>query len=192
MKVSIPKSIAIGTSFEEDVLAFSREMKLWLERNKIISEEEKGNVPMAQRHEKYPRPSASALVQNAVNEFGEPNYQFFDDGPTFEQIFKEKKRKILFEILQAENEAHEKILPTGKRRYFDMRAQELMNLSMREAAEKKTKTSLSKEDTKFLKDYEAIKSNLATISMAAAKMQHDVEDLDESNIDSFVLTPFKI
>lgn len=51
-------------------------------------------------------------------------------------------------------------------------------------------TLRTSKDNQFISDYRTVKERIAAIQRAAAEMQHDIEDLTEENIDSWVIGKF--
>jgi hypothetical protein len=206
--IKINQSSIAGTSnFSALVYAFAKELSDWTAHMARVEDDKRNNVAENMRHIPFPRPVSSPMIEAAINENLEPDFEIVDDGPTPEQKLAAKKKTLLDEVSEAEEAAVAAISPPGKRRFLTIRDNEIgakrVAISNRLLAEGKAPSSqpdmenaindcLSPDDQTFLKRSEEIKRKTDAIARAAALMQHDIEDLTEANIDAWQMTPFQV
>ena len=81
---------------------------------RVAEDQEKEDVPIEMRHVAYPRPRAHPLVERAVDENDEVNFDIVDDGPTTAELLAARKAVLLSEVSIAENKAIDAVVPTGE------------------------------------------------------------------------------
>lgn len=180
-----------------------------------VAEDEAKDVPAIDRHMPFPRPLDHELVEAAVNENDEMDFKIVDDGPTPDQVLREKKSQLLLAIARAENEALEAIVPAGKRRLLNMRHNEIRAADAERATKivdgrgKMAKAASAvglisapdleaevakvrpAEETEQLDRYAEREKKFAGIHRAAAQAAHDVEELTIDNVDDWKAPDFK-
>ena len=85
-----------------------------------VNEDAANDVPIERRHVAYPRPRAHPLVERAVDEKDEVNFEIVDDGPTAAEKLAAHKDALWNEVSIAENKAIDAVVPLGKRRFFNL------------------------------------------------------------------------
>lgn len=117
------------------------------------------------------------------------------EGPSLE----EKKRALTEQVQAAERAAKELNLPAAKRRYYAVREQDIREADHMRIANHPSRVddpdvflrgSRPAEDTAFMDDYYAKLARDRAINRWGAKLEHDIADLTEDNVDAFVVTPF--
>ena len=214
MKQKIPASAIAGiTNFAATAASHAFEMKGWRAHMARVKEDEKNDVPIERCHVAYPRPRGHPLVERAVDENDEVNYEVVDDGPTAAELLAARKAELLNEVSAAEGQAIDAIVPVGKRRLFNMRESTIRESDqvMASALYAKNSGFIKKlvgvvlddkqiaakidaerpiEDTKHLQAQEERRARMAAIQLAAAKAHHDIEDLTVETISSWKLPTF--
>ncbi len=122
MTARILKSSIIGIDdFAARAAEFAVELKEWRAHDARVKADEAAGVIGIEKHWSHPRPTAHPLVEAAVNENSEMDYELVDDGPTAEQILRTKKNDLLRQIQQAEHDAIGAVVPHGKQMFFNIR-----------------------------------------------------------------------
>jgi hypothetical protein len=121
----LKSSIGSIEDFPARAAAFAVEMKEWRAHDARMRADEVKGVTGIEKHWAHPRPTAHPLIEAAVNENSEMDYELVDDGPTAEQILRMKKNDLLSKIHQAESAAIGKIFPYGKQRFLNIRENEI-------------------------------------------------------------------
>lgn len=121
-------------NLEFAVAAHAVEMRQWRDHMKRVADDRKNGVPVAQAHMAYPRPAAHPVVEAAVNEECEPDFDIVDDGPTPAQVFAARKAELFVQVSIAEAAALAAVVPPGKRRLFVMRENDIRNADAGRAA----------------------------------------------------------
>lgn len=129
----------------------------------------------------FPAPSADALIEQAAAE----GYEF--EGPSLA----EKKAALFAAVTRMEEVALQSVIPPAKARHLqyrehDIRAKQAANF----AATATYTVTIGDEDSVFLQEMDAKRAKQAAIQRAAAKLEHDIDDLTEATVDAFVLEPF--
>ena len=171
------------------------------------------DVPIERRHVAYPRPRAHPLVERAVDEKDEVNFEIVDDGPTAAEKLAARKAALLSEVSIAENKAIDAVVPPGKRRFFNLRESAIQEADQAKAIalsasssgllKKITGNALTAdqiaaqieaerpaEDTALLKAQKERRARIEAIQLAAAKAHHDIEDLTAETVGSWKLPTF--
>jgi hypothetical protein len=188
-------------------------MKAWREHMARVKQDEKNDVPIERRHVAYPRPRAHPMVERAVDENDEVNFEVIDDGPTAAELLAVRKATLLNEVSIAENRAIDAIVPAGKRRPFNLRESDIRmadaakakalaasNSGLRKKVAGRTMTPEQMaarieaerplEDTALLRAQEERGARIEAIQRAAAQAHHDIEDLTAETIGGWKLPPF--
>jgi hypothetical protein len=122
MKQKIAASaIASIKDFAAAAASHAGEMKVWRAHMARVKQDEKNDVPIERRHVAYPRPRAHPVVERAVDENDEVNFEVIDDGPTAAETFAARKAALLNEVSIAEYAAIDAVVPAGRRRLFNLR-----------------------------------------------------------------------
>ena len=211
MKQPIPASaIASIKDFAAAAASHAVEMRSWRAHMARVNEDAANDVPKERRHVAYPRPRAHPLVERAVDEKDEVNFEIIDDGPTAAEKLAARKDALWNEVSIAENKAIDAVIPPGKRRFFNLRESAIqeddqakaiaLSASSSGLLKKITGNALTAdqiaaqieaerpaEDTALLK---AQKERRARIEAAAAKAHHDIEDLTAETVGSWKLPTF--
>lgn len=218
MTAQIPKS-KIWPEFELDVAVFAQAMRDWRGHMGRVGDDERNGVRGAEKHVAYPRPIAHVLVDEAVDENGNPDYEIVDDGPTAEQIVAFKKGQLFNAVIEAERAASEIIVPFAKRRLFNLREASIRNEDGRRALDlSKKKGRLSKmwdaalgkevevsgvnpadirelrsdDENEFLDAQDERRARLAALELESAQALADIQDLTADDIDSWKIPDFKV
>jgi hypothetical protein len=213
MTVKIPKS-HIFDGFEVAVAAFAKEMKDWRAQEKIATEHDsRKDIHPDEKYVHRKRPSASSLVQQAVNESDVADYEIVDDGPTPEQILRSKKDLLFVQTSKAEQEAILAIAPYSKQRLMSFRESDIRKADKAFADTLQKPGLITKaasaigiinpadvsaqiekqrppQDTQFLADQAMRRSKIEVIQRAAAQAHSDIEDLTLDNIDAWKMPEF--
>jgi hypothetical protein len=214
MKQQIPASAIAGIKgFSVVAAAHASEMKSWRAHTARVAEDKKNDVPIERRHVAYPRPRAHPLVESAVDENDEVNFEIIDDGPTAEEKLAARKAELLHAVSIAENKAIDAVVPLGKRRLFNLReaaileADRARSVSLLESnsglLKKITGAAMSADqiaarveaerpagDTTFLLEQKQRSDRLAAIQLGAAQAHHDIEELTAETVGSWKLPTF--
>lgn len=124
MTYRISKTILDGQNlgdFPARAAAHAVEMRDWRAHMARVAEDEKNGVVGIERHIPYKQPIEHPLVDAAVNENCEMDYELVDDGPTADQVLRAKKDHLLSAISAAEQQAFSEIIPFGRRRLLNLR-----------------------------------------------------------------------
>jgi hypothetical protein len=127
-KIKIRRSEILGIAdFEAAAATHAVEMKSWRAHMRKVKEDEDNppDDPM-QKHWKYEKPHAHPVVERAVDENDEANFQIVEDGPTEEQKLRYAKDVLLHRLENAEAVALARIVPIGKRRKFNILEQDIL------------------------------------------------------------------
>lgn len=204
-------------------------------------------------YEAFPAPRAHPEIVAAMTQAGDgrfsSDYVIVDDGPTPEQVLRAKKDRLLAVVSAMENDAEHTILPRARRRFFQMREQDIRTadaqrrkqitdenrelrvsfakeLAQKHAEEisKATPRTIDKlrdrqademsrtlgpdlseedvehavaagrseEDAAFVAEQAERARKLEAVVRHGAVLQHDIEDLTESEIDSWEPPPFPV
>jgi hypothetical protein len=141
-----------------------------------------------------PRPTAHPLVEASIKRIqvkGKPDkyvpdYEIIDDRQKAEelnapQLTLEDKKTILTQRLrEAERKAIEKVMPFRKQRLWRTLCQNIL---------KRPPEEHTPEDSAYLNKAKAIDAAFAEIGLKAAYAEAAIEDLTDSNIDSWQLPP---
>lgn len=219
MTVKILKS-QVSPGFELAVADFAQAMRDWRAHMKRVEADKKNGVEGIEKHEPYARPYAPELIDAAVDEEGNPDYEIVDDGPTPEQILIAKKSALFSEVLQAEAAAAEKIVPSAKRRLFNLQESSIYEADTKLAADlkKKKKGRIAKVwDAALGKDVDAVvieekeiraqrpakdtahldaqaerREKLNALALKSAQAIADIQDLTADNVDDWKMPDFTV
>ncbi len=219
MTAKILKS-QVSQDFELAVANYAQAMREWRAHMKRVEADAKNGVEGIEKHEPYARPYAPELIDAAVDEEGNPDYEIVDDGPTPEQILVAKKSVLFQAVLQAEAAAGEKIVPTGKRRLFNLQESSIYESDAKLAADlrKKKKGRIAKVwDAALGKDVDAVaveeadiraarpkkdtdhldaqagrREKLNALAMKSAQALADIQDLTADNVDAWKMPDFTV
>jgi hypothetical protein len=214
MKQKIPASAVAGiTNFAVVAASHAVETKAWRAHMARVTDDQRNDVPIERRHVAYPRPRAHPMVERAVDENDEVNFEVVDDGPTAAELLAARKAELLNAVSFAEAKAIDAIAPVGKRRLFNMRESTIRESDQLVAGALYAKNSgfIKKligvvlddkqiaakieaerpiEDTKHLQEQEERRARVAAIQLVAAKAHHDIEDLTAETISGWKLPTF--
>ena len=198
MTVKIKLSAVRGTNFELEVAHFAQAMRDWRVHMNLVAADEKNGVSGIDRHHPYPRPIASEIVDSAIDEDGNPDYEIVDDGPKPEEILAAKKNELFRMVTIAEHAAAAAVAPVGKRRLQNIQEANIRSrMSSDEGLLKKvagalrgTARKISDEDAAHLQDQVDRRERLAEIELIAAQAHADIEDLTSDTIDGWQIPTF--
>lgn len=200
MTAKINKSTidAFPAQFDLVVAEHAGLLRHWREHMARVEAQKDKDVAPIDRFQPFERPRASDLVESAINEKFEADYEVIDDSATVIEL---KKRELIGRVQQLEGEAILAIVPAGKQRLMAMREEQIREADSALGAEllagaKKpglikrllgdTETvdiSASIEeirpaaDTEFLAELKEVRRRVRAINFIAAQAMHDIEDL---------------
>lgn len=138
-----------------------------------------------------PRPTAHSLVEQAIKRVQhtigpdtyEPDYEYVNDipPPPPPLTIEDKKNQLHSEVIKAETEAKNKILPPRKMRH--------LNYSY-ETATHKLEEERTPEDVENIKNFIETNNKWAAIGRIAAQAESDIEDLTEDNVYTWQIPEF--
>lgn len=190
-------------------------MKEWRAHMARVKEDEANGVTGIEKHMGHPRPMEHELVEAAVNENDEMDYEIVDDGPTPDQVLRGRKDDLLAEVARAEHAALETIAPAGKRRLLNIRHDDIRTADRGRALKiLQNRSKLSKaatavglldpididaevakmrpaEETELLEQISIREQRFAVVQRLAAQASHDIEDLTIDSINDWKMPDFK-
>lgn len=216
MTVKIKKSLLdAAPDFGATVAAHAHAMSAWRAHMARVQQDSKDpGIPPLQRHQPYDQPHAHELVERAVNESDEVDYEVEDDGPDAATILRAKKNELFSRVYHAEVAAIEKVAPMAKRRFQNLIENDIREEDAKRGAEAfkekvgllsavglgRSKTppevldevakSRKPSHQKHLDEQDARRSKIRSIEVKAAQAQNDIEDLTIENIDAWVMPDF--
>ena len=209
MKQPIPASAIAGIKdFSVAAAAHASELKAWRAHMDRVADDRKNDVPIERCHVAYPRPRAHPLVERAVDEKDEVNFEIVDDGPTAEEKLAARKAELLSEVSIAENKAIDAVVPPGKRRLFNLRESAIQSADQTKAVAlvasgaglvkwltggamtsdhivARIEAERPADDTAHLQAQQERRARIEAIQLAAAKAHHDIEDLTAETVGSW-------
>lgn len=220
MTQKILKSTIAGfTDFGVMVAAHAKEMRDWRAQMKLAAEH-KGNDKIApiDRYVERPVPTAHPLVESAVNESDDVDYEVVDDGPTADQVLKAKKSLLTQAVLDAERRARLTVVPAGKQRAFSIRLGDVtaddttrmgdlmarfQELGILDKFTKQRADLIQKiknpeathaqgrpaADHKFMLEHADRQQRISSLERWGAQAMSDIEDLTADNIDAWSMPP---
>lgn len=140
------------------------------------------DMPDDERRVAFPAPYADDLVMRAAAE----GYEIV--GPSLDL----RKQRLFQQVSEAEQVELAKVVPPGKRRYFDLQEQAILAKQAKEweAAGHTVTITLDPDDENVLEQQKARRATCAAVALWAAKQHHDIEDLTEETVDAWEMTPF--
>lgn len=216
MTAQIPKS-KIWPEFELEVAQFAESMRNWRDHMGRVSLDESNGVTGMQKHVGYPRPVAKDLVDAAVDEDGNPDYEIVDDTPSPEETLPLRKQQLLQAVSIAENAAIEKVSPRAKQRWLNIQEQEIrgrdlaivkgiiakesgMLNAVKKVAGFKSMSSddiaktvnaaRSDEDHVVLATVKSQRAKMEAIQRVAARAHSEIYDLTVDTIDNWKMPEF--
>lgn len=188
--------------FPSKVMEHARLLSAWREHMKKVERDEKNPKLLdIARHVAYPRPIAHLDIERSINdETFRHDFEIIDDSVETAEIRLRQKKETLFGVVSnLENEALERLIPRAKRRYLEIRANEIVTEDMERShmiasqspglsadeVKKSVEKSRDDADARFMDEYNANIKKASAISRAAAKAHHDIEDLTAKNIDAW-------
>jgi len=211
VKHKILASQIVGISdFPAAAAAHAVEMKNWRAHQKRVEDDKQNGVPQEDAHWPQKPPRAHPLVERAVDENDEANFEIVNDLPDPLAI---KKAQLLDDVGRAEEAAIAAVVPAGKRRLFAMREQDIRERDNQlrtelhagngglirkvtgqqmsvEEIERAIIDARGPEDMKHLADQAARRQRIAEIERKAARAHHDIEDLTAETIGSWKMPTF--
>lgn len=197
----LASEIAGIADFPAGAAAHAVEMKAWRAHQRRVEADQKNGVPKAEAHWPQPQPRAHPLVERAVDENDEANFEIVDDLP---DPLIAKKAQLLDQVSRAEVAAIAAVAPPGKRRLHALRENDIRAADGRLFAELQAgnggilRSALSADemqravvdarnpdDTKHLADQDDRRARIAEIERKAAQAHHDIEDLTTETIGSW-------
>lgn len=195
----LTSEIAGITDFAAAAASHAVEMKNWRAHQKRVEEDARNAVPKAEAHWPQPQPRAHPIVERAVDENDEANFEIVDDTLPL------KKAALMAEVSRLEQAAIAALLPIGKRRLFALRESDIIERDARlrndlhagnaglirkvtgqqlttEEIERAITDARGADDTKHLADQAARRDRIAQIERKAAQAHHDIEDLTAETI----------
>lgn len=201
MKVRILKSEADQIEdFAGKAAAHAVEMKNWrAHMARVKADEANPNIDPAARHWPLRQPDAHPLVERAVNENDEMDFELVDDTPTADQVLRGKKDVLLALAYQAEQAAIAEVVPVGKRRLLNMRETTIaiahdkrvqadtegVLKSAAAAIGLRKPPKMPASDQKFVDEQNARRQAIASIEERAAQVMHEIEDLAIETVDGY-------
>lgn len=198
MTVKIPKS-QVGTDFDTLVAHHAHEMREWRTHMGRVAEDEKNKVTGIKKHWAHPRPGAHPLVESAVNEKGEVDYEIFDDGPSPSQQLDAKKSRLFAAVSFAEQAAIAKVVPPAKVRLFMLMENEILEKQKIEPGGLIERAGeflgfsrhvQSDDEKAFMQAQQDRRARIAIIERTGAQAHSDIEDLTAETIDAWQVPDF--
>jgi hypothetical protein len=203
--------------FAARAATFAVEMKNWRAHMARVKVDEEAGVTGIDKYMPHPRPREHELVEAAVNENDEMDYELVDDTPPPEMILRAHKDQLLLAVSHAERDAIGAVIPPGRHRLFNLRENDIRQAdsdrisrlvakrrgivkSLTDAAgisdagaelAAELKRSRPAQDTQHLEDQEQRRAKVDAIERAAAQAHNDIEDLTVDNIDGWKTPDFK-
>jgi hypothetical protein len=205
---------------ELEIANFAQAMRDWRAHMARVEEDRRNGVEGIDKHEPYQRPIASELVDSAIDEEGNPDYEIVDDDPTPEQVLMTKKAALFGEVARSEAAAAEKIIPSAKRRLFNLQESAIYAADEKLAADlkKKKKGRIAKVwDAALGKDVDTVaveaadlraqrpakdnahldaqaerRERLNALALLSAQAIADIQDLTADSIDDWKLPNFDV
>lgn len=184
--------------FDLIVAEHAEKLRHWRDHMAKV-DEQKGNdrIPLIERYQPFDRPRASDLIESAINEKFDVDYESIDDSLAVLEL---KKRELIGRVQQLEAAAILAIVPAGKQRLMAMRESQVREDDndrgklLMEQAEKpgflkrmfgdgKIDLAAAIEeqrppaDTAFLAELKEVRRRIRDIGFIAAQAMHDIEDL---------------
>lgn len=173
-------------------------MKEWRAHSERVKEDEKNGVVGISKHWPLRRPHAHPVVEAAVNEHSEVDFEIVDDGPTPEQILRAKKNELIGLIHVLEMEAVAAVIPHGKKRLMNLKINEINKRhadrlsehtgfidSISKAVGLRKAPEMPAKDKKHIDEHDERYRKIEAIEARAAQATHDVEDLTLKTIDKW-------
>lgn len=219
MTQQIMKSQITGfPDFAGAAAAHAVEMRDWRAHMERVRADEAAGITGIEKHHPLKRPIAHPLVEAAVNERDEADFEIGDDGPTEDQILAARKYELLLQVTRLEQEALAAVVPIGKRRLFNFRETDIRSADselaqqlhsgdggilnaiaskvglVRKMSPDKVAAAVEEarpqEDTEHLEQQAARRARTEVIVRAAAQAMHDIEDLTTDTIGAWVAPDF--
>jgi len=211
MKQKILASEIAGIDdFPAAAAAHAVEMKNWRAHQSRVQQDLENEVPRDRAHWPQPQPRAHPLVERAVDENDEANFEIVNDLPDPLVV---RKAHLAQEVTRAEHAAVAAVVPALKARFFDLRENDIRAADSKLLAElragsdgvlrKISGKSLSPEemaravedarhpdDTRHLADQADRRARIEAIQRKAAQAHHDIEDLTADTIGSWTPPTF--
>jgi hypothetical protein len=158
-------------------------VRLWELHKQAVDRGEQVKRPAPVEHHRYPPPRASPLIEASVkvDSVGDgqevsyaPDYEIFDDGPSLEEILRQKKDALMPAVYEAERKEIHVVIPFAKHRAAAIRNIDLVG-----------KTEKTPEDDAEIVDYQVKMQQIEAITRKYAKILSDIEDLTPQNIDTY-------
>lgn len=133
-------------------------------------------------HVAYPPPVALQIVDQCIRRPDlVPDYEIVDDSPTPAERLRAARHERRGELATLEANARAAVVPHGK-----LRARSIREADVRALPEKKR----SRVDAAFLREQEDIAAKFEAIHRHGAKLEAEIEDLDEEALKSWRPVPF--
>lgn len=212
MKI-LKSQIASFPDFDLKAAEHAERLRQWRDHMKRVeTDKAKGDaVAPIDRHQSYDRPVAPYLIEQAIDENFNVNFELEDDS---DAILRQQKNRLLAEVHRLEVNAIDAILPPGRRRMFEMREQEILAADAERVsafmdvkrkpgllqkltgtAEKFDVAAVAAEqrpekDTQHLAEQQERRERFRAIAKLAAQAMHDIEDLTADNIGAWKAPDF--
>lgn len=211
MKQQIPLSaISEIKDFEVAVAKHAFDLKEWKAHQDRVEQDNK-NPPADPMLKHWPqkRPQAHPMVERAVDENGDVNFEVVDDTPKPEKLSLDQKKNLLrHDLAAARHAAIHVVLPWGKHNLFAMRQNEISarDIVRRDKLIEQNKGFFKKltgklmsgdeimqavdssrpaDDAAFLAEQMPRRQKIAAIEKLTAQASYDIEDLTEDIIDAW-------
>lgn len=186
--------------FAEAVGAFAKQKAEWLERERIVEEEDKKPLPpkpewgsyaksenpaqefaqdmklydeeLAKRHARFPAPVASPLIMACVDDAANPAYQIVDDEEEYNAVvLANKKRKLVEQVNLEEARIADLISPPGKRRINKIGIEKVQKEDQARFAA--AQASVREMSLSLTPDQDAIMEIQSKVSLGIVLTEHD-------------------
>lgn len=196
----LKSSIRAPDRYAAGVMAYVEELNAHVAHMKMVAELDDPTKAQAYPAPQAPEEIVLALVRDEQTGLYRADYEIVDDGPTPAQILRAKKDELLARVTAMEAEASAAVLPPGKRRLSSLRYDRAMvkywanrppdanAVDLR--APKRAKVPLTSDEQNHIEDHDLAVYELDAITLHAAELHAQIEDLDESNIDTWAPSPF--
>lgn len=208
MTAKISKTIVDNfPEFDRIVAEFAEQLRHWRDHQAIADQQEAEiaagkEIPPIERYTRFDRPRAAQVVESAINEKFEPDYEVVEDPAELPR----KKSALIARVQELEGAAVLAIVPAGKQRLMAMREEQIKEADNALGAELVAgakKPGLIKRllgdtetvdigasieelrpvpDTEFLAELKEVRRRVRAISLIAAQAMHDIEDLTADTI----------
>jgi hypothetical protein len=169
----------------------------------------------------FPEPMDHPDIVAAINDKGEPEFEVFDDGPSPAEVLEQKKKALAMEVTAMEHAALEAVVPDRKRRLLNIRLNDLaktesgrtkdllnsIGRQIEESNDNNEKLDLMRRQRDLTAEIHAMRTpeeaalaedqierqkKIDAITLWAATMHNDIDDLTVDDIDTWKIEPYSI